>query len=214
MLRASIGKLRRPTLSVDRKGAFALEFGLVAPLFFLVLFFVFNLAYKFFNQEVLDDATQVTARQIQTGNAQAAADGTDFIKTYFCPNTYGLLNCNRIFLRVEHIEASTCTDFYDATDGRLPVVNGVLELGDYGGKGGNVGPTACATDGSAIGFCNAGPNETVLLSAVYVAPSFLGGLLPPGMTMTYGGNAVSAMLATAGFETENFASAAQIAGAC
>ncbi|MDD2877096.1 MAG: pilus assembly protein [Acidiphilium sp.] len=201
------------SLTADRHGAFALEFALVAPLFLIALLFIFNLAYDLFTEAVLDNATQSTARQIQTGSAQTASNASDFIQAYFCPNTYGLLDCKNIYVRVEQIDTSTCTDFYDATSGTLPVTGTTLELGDFGGTGADVGPTGCATANSTTGFCNAGPNEAILISVIYAPPNFLGGLLGAANTITYNGNAVSPLLATAGFETEGFP-ATSMANSC
>jgi hypothetical protein len=197
--------MRRPSLRIDRRGAFALEFAMVGPIFLLALLFVFNVAYDLFTNEVLNNAIQSTARQIQIGSAPAASSQSQFVSSVFCPNTYGLIACGNVYIRVEQINTNTCTDFYDATTGTLPIVNGVLQLGDYGGLGSDIGPSQCATRSAAGGFCNAGPNEAILISAIYTAPSFMGLLLGAANVVTYNGASVTALLATAGFETEGFA---------
>lgn len=199
------------TLHRDRRGAFALEFAMVAPVFLLALLFIFSIGYSLFMQSVLDNATQVVARQIQIG-PNDAANAAAFITNDLCPNTYGLLDCNEIYVRVEQINTLSCTDYYNATSGTLPVESGALELGRFAGESGNgagadLGPTDCATPNSTTGFCNAGPNEAILITTIYVPPSFMDGLLGTANTLTYNGSAVSPLLATAGFETENFQSA-------
>ncbi|MCW8307243.1 pilus assembly protein [Acidiphilium sp. PA] len=190
-------------LSADRRGAFALEFAMVGPIFLLALLFVFNVAYDLFTNEVLNNAVQATARQMQTGTAPAATSQAQFISNVVCPNTYGLIDCNNIYVRVEQIDTNTCSDFYDATTGTLPIAGGTLQLGDYGGAGSDIGPSQCATSSGATGFCNAGPNEAIMISVIYTAPSFMGQLL--GTVVTYNGTSVTPLLATAGFETEGFA---------
>ena len=200
--RVRLARCRTP-LSADRRGAFALEFAMVGPIFLLALLFVFNVAYDLFTNEVLNNAVQTTARQMQTGTAPVATSQSQFVSTVVCPNTYGLIDCNNIFVRVEQIDTNTCSDFYDATPGTLPVVGGSLQLGDYGGAGSDTGPSQCATGNAATGFCNAGPNEAILISMIYTAPSFIGQLL--GTVVTYNGASVTPLLATAGFETEGFA---------
>ncbi|MGC9270250.1 TadE/TadG family type IV pilus assembly protein [Acidiphilium sp.] len=207
--RAGRHLFRRTVLAADRRGSFALEFAMVGPIFLLMLLFIFNVSYTLFMNEVLNNATQTVARAIQTGNAQGASSGSSFVQKYFCPNTYGLLSCSNIYLRVEQINTSACTDFYDATSATLPISGGALQLGDYGGTGSDLGPTACATGNSTTGFCNAGPNEEILISVIYPAPSFMGGLLGTASVVTYNGNSVTPLLATAGFETEGFAPTAQ-----
>lgn len=200
---------RKLPLGRDRRGAFALEFALVGPIFLVMLLFIFNVSYTLFVNEVLNNATQTVARAIQIGNAQGASSGASFIKTYFCPDTYGLIDCSNIYMRVEQINTNSCTDFYDATSGTLPISGGVLQLGDYGGNGAAIGPTGCATSSTTAGFCNAGPNEEILISVIYPAPSFMGGLLGTANVVEYNGSSVTPLLATAGFETEGFAPTAQ-----
>jgi hypothetical protein len=202
--RVRLARFRAP-LSADRRGAFALEFAMVGPIFLLALLFVFNVAYDLFTNEVLNNAVQATARQMQTGTAPVATSQSQFVSTVVCPNTYGLIDCNNIFVRVEQIDTNTCSDFYNATTGTLPIASGTLQLGDYGGAGSDIGPSQCATSNAATGFCNAGPNEAILISMIYTAPSFIGRLL--GTVVTYNGASVMPMLATAGFETEGFAPA-------
>ena len=57
----------------NRRGSAAVEFALVAPLFFGLLFAIIELAMVFFASQVLETATQDSARMIMTGQAQSAA---------------------------------------------------------------------------------------------------------------------------------------------
>jgi Flp pilus assembly protein TadG len=218
----------------DTRANVMFEFAIVGPIFFVLLFTVFEVSYDLYLNEVLDTAVQATARQIQLGEAMyqpgsTTAPNTEqtLVNDYLCPNALGFLNCNNLYLRVERIDTSstsTCAagqsynsttqqytgvaDLYDATGGQEPIVNGALELGLYGGTGGNAGPTFCETASSASGFCVAGPSagepELIVLSAVYVAPSFLGRLT--SKTETYNGNVVRATFSSAAFITEGFSS--------
>jgi hypothetical protein len=203
-------RLRR---GLGRRGVLALEFALVAPFFFLLLFAVFEISYDLFMQSVLDNTLQYAARQVQIGNAQGST-GPTFVAQYVCPYDGGLLNCNNLFVRVEQVNFGTaaCTDFYDATTGQLPIVNGQLNLGYYYsgagalGQGSAVGNTNCDIGTSASGFVNAGPSECIIMSAIYVAPSFLNGLILN--RIKYNGKYVRAQLATAAFITEPFTATA------
>lgn len=216
----------------ERRGAFALEFAMVAPVFFLLLFVVFEVAYDEFMQEVLDNTLQSAARQVQIGNTQSSTAAT-FVQNYMCPYDNGLFNCNNLFVRVQEIEigptaagsGSTCTastdDFYDATTATdnsnaptnsLPVDStGTLQLGAFYSGAGTQGVSSdlnlspCATTTSASGYCNVGGQQFIMMTAVYVAPSFLDGLVL--RHVTYGGHYVRALVSSAAFETEPFSSA-------
>jgi TadE-like protein len=199
----------------DRRGAFALEFALVAPIFFVLLFVVFEVSYDEFMQEVLDSTVQSAARQVQIGNTQTATNST-FVASYMCPYDSGLMNCNNLFVRIQEVSFGngSCplatADFYDATPLSLPISNGVVQLANFyngagaAGTGGPMNLSPCATTGSSSGFCNAGPQQLILMTGVYVAPSFLGGLVL--RNMSYGGNYVRALYSTAAFVTESFSS--------
>jgi Flp pilus assembly protein TadG len=223
---------------LGRRGAFALEFALVAPFFLVMLFVVFEVSYDEFMQEVLDNALQSAARQVQIGNTQAATSST-FVQNYFCPYGNGLLNCNSLYLRIQSVSfnAGSCSrlattnatgDYYDATMDKnganistAPSSNGVLQLADYysgagtagtSSTGSAVGLSSCATSNSSSGYCNAGPQELMLMSAVYVAPSFLDGLLLNHFT--YGGKFIRPIFSTAAFETESFAASTSLTSEC
>jgi Flp pilus assembly protein TadG len=57
----------------NRRGSAAVEFALVAPVFFALLFAIIETAIVFFAGQVLESVTQSSARMILTGQAQAAA---------------------------------------------------------------------------------------------------------------------------------------------
>jgi Flp pilus assembly protein TadG len=60
----------------NRRGSAAVEFALVAPVFFALLFAIIETAIMFFASQVLETVTQDAARQVMTGQAQAAGYGT------------------------------------------------------------------------------------------------------------------------------------------
>jgi hypothetical protein len=211
-------------LKNDRRAGLMTEFAIVGPIFFILIFMVFDFAYNAFSQAALDSALQATARQIQVGQTQAtgAAQATTealLVSNYMCPNAIGLLNCNNIYIRVESIDQTACPggvnaqDLWYATDGSLPLTYSgniaSLNLTLYGGSGtGYAGPTNCQNASSTSGFCVAGPSINapvlIVLSAVYVQPSFLGRLVPN--TVSYNGNTVRAQFSSAAFITEGFVS--------
>lgn len=224
---ATLSRLGRPLRRLligfgmsDERATVMTEFAIVGPVFLFMLFFVFEIAYDQFLQEVLESSLAVTARQIQIGTSQSQTSGTNlttpssFMTQYFCPNTFGFLDCNSLFVRVEIISTAfpaTCTDVSQATTGLLPVSNNVLNLGSFSGVSGagtgtSLTPSACDTN-SGQGYCSPSQNEFVLLTAIYAAPSFLGGFVPNTQLYRYNGNYVRAQLAATAFQTENFTAA-------
>ena len=202
-------------LAKTPRGSFALEFGLTAPIFFVLLLAVFEISYDQFLQVVLNDSLQTAARDVQVGTTQNTASPASFMSNYFCPTaTHGLLNCHNLYVRIEQMNFSSGTcqnlDFYDATVGRAPVAGGALQLGDFWsmdgqGNGAAANLSPCSTINTSAsttpGYCNPGSQSMVLLSAVYIAPSFLGGLLSP---VKYKGSYVRPIFSTAALTTEAF----------
>ena len=66
-LRTALRRFRR-----NRRGSAAVEFALVAPVFFALLFAIIETAIVFFAGQVLETVTQDSARMIMTGQAQTA----------------------------------------------------------------------------------------------------------------------------------------------
>jgi hypothetical protein len=184
------------------------EMAICGPIFFVLLFFAFDLAYDGFIQAALEATLATTAQQVEVGNTTSAT-AANFVSTYACNNSEGLLNCNSLYIRVENFSynPATCPDFWDATAGSAPVSGtGVIGLSDYvgtsPGNGGNIGATNCSTT-QTTAFCDPLPQQKIILSAVYLAPTFLHGLLPN--SASYNGQVYHVAFDTIGFETENFA---------
>jgi hypothetical protein len=191
--------------AADRHSSVIVETAICLPAFFMLLFFAFELAYDGFIQAVLESTLASTAQQIEVGSTTAATSA-NFVANYVCNNANGLLNCNSLYIRVQTYSPSQCSDFYGATSGGAPVVNGVVELSDYvgitAGGGGNIGATACSTSGTTA-FCDALPGQQIILSAAYLGPSFLRRLLPNAAS-SYNGQIYHVAYETLSFETEKF----------
>jgi len=213
---------RTRSITADRRGVTAVEMAIVLPVFLTFLFVLFEVAYDQFVQGELESALALTAYQVQVGTTEATTSGSNFISTEFCPNALAhALNCNSLYVRMQIYDPSatygtsnaSCTDFYDATNGTLPISGGAVQLGYYSGEqtppAGNdslVGPTQCQQSSSetqGVGFCNPEPGQFVIMSAVYVTPSFLGALIP-GQSYKYNGRFVHAAFASTAFDTEGF----------
>ncbi|MDI4236441.1 pilus assembly protein [Bradyrhizobium sp. Arg237L] len=68
----------------DRRGVTAVEFALVAPVFFALLFAIIETALVFFASQVLETITQDTARIVQTGQAQSGSLSQAQFKDLVC----------------------------------------------------------------------------------------------------------------------------------
>ncbi|QPF92691.1 TadE/TadG family type IV pilus assembly protein [Bradyrhizobium commune] len=96
----------------NRHGSAAVEFALVAPIFFGLLFAIIETALVFFSGQVLETITQNSARVVLTGQAQSgsvtacavsgvAAPCTQAtFKTYVCTQIPALFNCNSLYVEV------------------------------------------------------------------------------------------------------------------
>ncbi len=187
-----LGRLR-----ADGGGTTAVEFAIVAMPFLMLLLFVFEMSYDLFSQAVLDNALQLAARQLQTGNAQNVKNGNDFIVKYLCPDLNGLLMCSNVYVEVQQIAPSPTQDYWDYTTGSAPVSGGKLDLSGY-------------ATGS---FCNSGPSQLLLVSAVYVGPSFVGGLLSGVFSASYGGHLVHPTFSSVGLVSEAYTPSTATQGA-
>ena len=77
----------------NHRGSAVVEFALVAPIFFGLLFAIIELALVFFASQVLETVTQDSARMIMTGQAQLAAYSQTTFKTLVCSKITVMFDC-------------------------------------------------------------------------------------------------------------------------
>ena len=223
LLRRGPGRFRR-----DRRGVTLVEMAIIMPIFLVFLFMLFEVAFDQLMQGELESALHYTAYQMQVGNTENTTFGPNsqtFVDQEFCPNAIAhLLVCGSLYVRVQRFDPNACTDFYPAMAGTAPVSGNMLELGDYSGdqpipitNNAAVGPTSCElnsiTGPQGIGFCNPLPNEYIIVTAVYVSPSIIAGLLP-GQAYSYNGSLVHPAFATTAFYTEAYTAASTVPLQC
>ena len=181
---------RRRSLWADQRCATALEFAILSVPFLMMVLFIMEISYDLYTQAALDSGMQNAIRQIQTGNAQNVTNAQAFVTKYVCPNMTAVLNCSKnIYLNVQaQTFSSSYTDYYGSTTGNLPMIGNTLDLSGFG----------------AGAFCNGQPNQYLLLTAVYVGPTFVGGLLPRVISEVYQNGLVHATLSTAAVVLEDF----------
>jgi Flp pilus assembly protein TadG len=75
-------------------GSAAVEFGMVAAPFLLLVFAIMETSIVFFAGQALETAVADSARLIMTGQAQSQGFNQSSFKTAVCAKIYGLFNCN------------------------------------------------------------------------------------------------------------------------
>jgi Flp pilus assembly protein TadG len=85
----------------NRRGSAAVEFALVAPLFFALLFAIIETALLFFADQALETMAQNAARLVLTGQAQSASWDAAAFKTHVCDATTPLFTCANVSVDVK-----------------------------------------------------------------------------------------------------------------
>jgi Flp pilus assembly protein TadG len=183
----AIGKILR-RFRRNRHGSAAVEFALVAPMFFALLFGIIQTALVFFAGQVLETITQDSARIIQTGQAmtpggvtatQTGALTQAQFQQYVCSQIPALFNCTNVFIDVESSPSSQAwpTSFSSQIDSNGNFISNNLQY--------NTG----------------GPCDIVVVRLFYQWPLFFTGLGYNISTLSGNGRLLSA---TAAFRNEPF----------
>mgnify|MGYP003386570133 CR=1 FL=1 len=173
-VRNVFGRFRR-----NRKGAAAVEFALVAPLFFGVLFAIIETAIVFFASQLLEQGTAESARLMMTHQAQDSGMNETAFKTDLCNRIKVMFNCNgnlgTITVDVKVFTPGTAITITD------PIVNGSLN-GTF-----------------AYSLPPSGSSNTVVVRAFYQWPLFVTGL---GLNLANLSGSKRLLAATAAFHVE------------
>ncbi|MDA9400225.1 TadE/TadG family type IV pilus assembly protein [Bradyrhizobium sp. CCBAU 45389] len=113
----------------NRRGSAAVEFALVAPIFFALLFAIIETALMFFASQVLETITQNSARVVLTGQAQSgsvtacAVSGVGTpctqatFKTYVCSQIPALFDCSKLYVDVTSFSSFSAVTLSSHIDG-------------------------------------------------------------------------------------------------
>jgi Flp pilus assembly protein TadG len=107
----------------NRGGSAVVEFALVAPMFFALLFAIIETALMFFASQVLETATQDSARQIMTGQAQKQGLTPEQFKAIVCGKISALFNCDGIAIDVQSYTQFGNVNVSSPIDGSKAFVN-------------------------------------------------------------------------------------------
>ncbi|GGD02095.1 TadE/TadG family type IV pilus assembly protein [Aquisalinus flavus] len=77
----------------DKSGATAIEFALVAPMFFIVVFAIMETSVLVMNKFTLRSIIFEVTRDLQTGEIQRSGDPADAFKKAYCGHTPKHLDC-------------------------------------------------------------------------------------------------------------------------
>jgi Flp pilus assembly protein TadG len=161
----------------NRKGAAAVEFALVAPMFFAVLFAIIEMALVFFASQILETVTQDTARLIMTGQAQNASYTQAQFKNAVCARLTVMFDCvNGVSIDVKNYPTFATVDISDPID-----------------AGKNFVPPN--------NYLPGGPGDIVVVRLFYKWPLFVTGL---GFNVANIGTNQRLLTATAAFQNEPY----------
>jgi Flp pilus assembly pilin Flp len=141
-------KLTRRSILKDDSAATAVEFAMVAPVFFLVLGAIIETGLMLFTEYVLQSSVQEAAREIRTGQAQSAGLTSAAFKTKICEMASIIMDCEggvTVYVRSDNNFATLQT-----------AVPSYLEVGaSYGGSA------------SSTSYDCGAPSEAVAIIATY-----------------------------------------------
>ena len=174
-------RIRRET-----KGAAGIEFAIIAPVFFLMLWAIFETGLIFFASQTLTHGLQVTSRQIRTGQAASDQLSQSEFRTMVCDQIDYILSCeaDKLYIDVQSFSSFGGVAFPPPVDvdGNFDAVN----MNHY-----DIGESGNISGGSSI----------VLVRAFYVWPLFTPMISQFYANMTGGNRLLSA---SAAFKNEPF----------
>jgi len=103
-------------LSRKQDGTAAVEFGLVAAPFILLMFAIMETAFVFFAGQSLETAVSDTGRLIMTGQAQNQGFDEAAFKNAVCEQTQGLFDCGSIKVDVKKYATFDAINFASPLD--------------------------------------------------------------------------------------------------
>jgi Flp pilus assembly protein TadG len=160
----------------SRRGSAAVEFALVAPVFFALLFAIIETAIVFFAGQVLETITQNSARMIMTGQAQTAGYSQAQFQTYVCSQIPALFTCGNVYVDVQSYPAFGNIAINSQIDGASNFINNMQ-------------------------YSPGGPGDIVVVRLFYQWPLFVTGL---GYNIANLSGSKRLLSATAAFRNEPY----------
>ena len=101
----------------NRRGSAAVEFALVAPVFFALLFAIIETALVFFAGQVLETGVQDSGRLLFTNQSNCAGMSQADFKQNVCDRVSALMSCSGIDVDVRSYAAGTAITITNPIDG-------------------------------------------------------------------------------------------------
>ena len=158
-----------------RRGSAAVEFALVAPIFFALLFAIVEVALMFFASQVLETVAQTSARYILTGQAQSGSLTQAQFKTYVCNQIPALFSCANLIVNVQSFSSPASASYMSLFDASCNI------------------PT--------LSYSPGGPGDTVLIQVGYKWQLFVTGF---GYNIADCPNSQKKLVASAAFQNEPY----------
>jgi len=136
----------------DGRGSAAVEFALVAPVFFALLFAILETGIMFLAGQVLQTVAQDSARKILTGQAQTAAYTPPQFASYVCSKVPALFTCNNISIDVTSYSSFSA----------VAITNPIDTAGNFVSNN--------------LQYSPGGPSDIVMVRLFYQWPLFVTGL--------------------------------------
>jgi Flp pilus assembly protein TadG len=163
----------------DRRGAVAVEFALVAPVFILLICIIIDTGMFLFAQGVLDNALRNATRAIQTGSSAVTASSFDNI---LCTSAAPIIPCSQISFAVT---STTTTSGFSTLTPQTPNGSGFL---------------SCTS--ASLGSCTFTPGAAT--NAVLAQAAFSRAYLFPWLASIAGGTGTPAIVSTLAFQNEAY----------
>ncbi|KQT49431.1 hypothetical protein ASG47_03615 [Devosia sp. Leaf420] len=107
-----MARLRRKSFFGDTRGATAVEFALLAPIFFTLLGAILETSVNYLAAQVLESGVQDTSRLIRTGEAQRRNWTVADYKKDVCGRLFGLFgDCSDMYVSVRQIDTFQSADY-------------------------------------------------------------------------------------------------------
>ena len=162
----------------DRRGATAVEFGLVVVPFIALMFAIIETALCYFAGQTLETALMTASRAIRTGQAQNASFSANDFKTSICNQLTYMFNCSgNLYVSVQTFASFSAITLTTPTD-----ANGNLATSGYPYSAGNGG-------------------DVVVVRAYYEWPVFINRL---GNNLANEPDGKHLLVATVAFQNEPF----------
>ena len=89
-----VRRVLRARFCRDQRGSAAVEFAIIAPIFFFLMFVIAETALVFIAEQVMDNAVFETARLIRTGQVQTGGMTTAQFKSEVCSRMSVFVDCS------------------------------------------------------------------------------------------------------------------------